>query len=181
MALLRQAGRLAVVEDGTSREDLAIFLRGWRRYRAWAVREEPFRYAARLAPLLSRLEEHLEVLQQYAALPLGEFLGDERNAEAAQHRLFLAFVAVIDSTKWLAGKARLRGRPRSLAEAFVLLIEAGELPPEKRRVYLGLARLRNWIAHEAVALPPRKVRALVRFYLPELEAHAALLRRHAGG
>jgi len=180
VAVTRQAGRM-LAPDGTSREDLALFLRAWRRYRAWAVREEPFRYAARLAPLLARLEANVAELRALAAEPAAVLAADKRWALAAQHCLFLAFVAVIESTKWLAGKARLRGRPRSLAEAFVLLIEAGELPPEKRRVYLGLARLRNWIAHEAVALPPRKVRALVRFYLPELEAHAALLRRHAGG
>ncbi len=180
MAPLRQAGRLPAADDRTSREDLAVFLAGWRRHRAWAMREEPFLYDVRLVPLLARMEEHLTVLRLHAAVPAGAFLAEPWRAEAARHRLFLAFVAVIDSTKWLAGRARLRGRPRSLAEAFDLLIQAGALPPEQRRFYLGLARLRNGIAHEAVALPPRKVRALLRFHLPGLEAHAALLRRFSG-
>lgn len=176
VSLLRQAGLLPI-PDGTSREDLAIFLAGWRRYRALAVREEPAVYDVRLAPLLGRLEEYLAVLREYAAMPARDFLADRRNAYTVQLHLFLAWVAVIDSTRWLAGKVHLRGRPRSFAEAFDLLVQAGALPAEKRNVYVGLARLRNRIAHEAVILPPAKVHALLRFYLPEMEAYAVLLRR----
>lgn len=175
--VVRHPIRKPPVLDGTSREDLAIFLRGWRRYRAWAVREEPAVYDARLAPLLARLEAHLAALREYAALPPEAFLSNTHIAPAAQHDLFLAFAGAIDTTKWLAGKVRLRGRPRGLAEAFDLLVEAGALPSGKRNVLIGMARLRNWIAHEAVSLPPAKVRALVRFYRPELEAYAAWLRR----
>lgn len=176
MVMVRPSRRVPV-PDGTSQEDLAIFLAGWRRYQKWAVREESAAYDACLQPLLARLEEHLDVLRELAGLSVEEFLADPRLAGAAQYRLFLAWAAVIDSTKWLEGKVRLHGRPRSIAEAFDRLVGAGVLPAAKRNVYVGLARLWNWIMHEAVSLPPAKVHALLRFYLPELEAHAALLRR----
>ncbi len=163
------------IADGTSPEDLAVFLAGWLRYRALAAREDRVRYDARLHPLLERLEEHVAALRLLAAMPPGEFLADPWRFKAAQLHLFLGLAAAIDATKWLAGKVRVRGRPRGFADAFDLLTRAGALPVERRHVYLGMARLRNWIAHEAVTLPPRKVRALVRFFLPELEAFARLL------
>lgn len=168
------------IPDGTDPEDLAIFLRGWRRYQQWAGREGRVEYDARLNPLLRRLEEHVQVLQWYAALPAEALLADRRNADGAQHRLFLALVAAIDATKWLAGKVRVSARPWGFAQAFDLLVEAGALPAEKRAAYVGFARLRNWIAHEAVALPPRKVRALVRHLLPLLEEYGRVLRSHQG-
>ncbi len=164
------------VEDGTSREDLAIYLTGWRRYRALAAREDRVRYDVRARPLLARLEEHLAALRLYAAMAPAEFLADDRNAAAAQLRLFMAMAAAIDATKWLAGRAGVRGRPRSFADAFELLVRAGALPAARRRVYAGLARFRNWMAHEAVVLPPAKVQRLIRFYLPVLEEFADLLR-----
>ncbi len=166
--------------DRTSPEDLAIFLAGWRRYRALAACEDRVRYDARLHPLLERLEGHLTALRPYAIMPAVVFLSDRRNAGDAQHRLFLAIAAAIDATKWLAGKANVQGRPRGFADAFDLLTRAGALPFERRRVYVGMARLRNWIAHEAVSLPAAKAHRLLRFYLPVLDGFAACLRRHAG-
>lgn len=166
-------------EDGTSREDLAIFLAGWRRYQALAAREDRGRYDARVRPLLARLEEHLAVLRVHAAVPPEAFLADSWRAEGAQHRLFLAIAAAIDATKWLAGRVGVRGRPRGFADAFALLVEAGALPARRRPVYVGMARLRNWVAHEAVSLPARKTHRLIRFYLPVLEEFAACLRRSA--
>ncbi len=165
------------VEDGTSREDLAIFLAGWRRYRALAAREDRGRYEARARPLLERLEEHLAALRVHAAVPVEVFLTEPWRAGDAQLRLFLAMAAAIDATKWLAGKAGVRGRPRSFADAFELLVQAGALPAGKRRVYVGLVRFRNWMAHEAVILPPARVQRLIRFYLPVLEEFTDYLRR----
>ncbi len=164
------------VEDGTSREDLAIFLAGWRRYRALAAREDRVRYDARARPLLARLEEHLAALRVHAAVPVEVFLTEPWRAETAEHRLFLAMAAAIDATKWLAGRAGVRARPRSFAGAFDLLVQAGVLAAARRRVYAGLARFRNWVAHEAVVLPPAKVQRLIRFYLPVLEEFADYLR-----
>ncbi len=183
MVVVRGVSGRPRVYDGTARgdpvmrEDLAIFLRGWHRYRVWAVREEPAVYDARLAPLLARLEAHLEALRHYAAMAPAEFLADAHKSAAGQLHLFGAFVAVLESSKWLAGKVRLRGRPRTFADAFDLLVAAGVLPEDGRNLHVGLARLRNWLAHEAVLLPASKVRALARFYLPHLEEWARHLRR----
>lgn len=91
-------------EDGTSEEDLGIFLAGWREYQAWAVWEEPVVHHARLFPLIARLDEHLAVLRRYAAMPMDVFLADDRNAETSQFRLLLAFVATIDSISGWRGR-----------------------------------------------------------------------------
>lgn len=173
--------RNASIPDGTRREDLAVFLKGWRRYRALALREEPAVYNARVHPLLTRLQEHLAVLRLLATQPSSEFQADRWRVEAAHFRLFMAFSSVIDATKWLAGKSRIQGRPRSMAEAFDLLVQAGALPAEKRNLYMGLARLRNRIAHESLTLSPAKARALVRFWLPELEVYQALIQAASAG
>lgn len=53
------------------------------------------------------------------------------------------------------------------------------LPAHKRNLYMGLARLRNRIAHESLTLSPAKAQALIRFWLPELEVYTALIEASA--
>lgn len=100
----------------------------------------------KLRDKLHVIEERLRRLRRFAALDRQAFLGDPVIQDAAVRNLQVAIEAMIDIAHHVVARLRL-GTPRTYAEAFDVLIDAGILPEQDRPTLHAMVRFRNRVVH----------------------------------
>lgn len=113
--------------------------------------------------------EDLDRLRKLAALSEDAYLADEIHEAVAERYLERSIGRILDVNYHLISETALQV-PRDYADSFLKLAEIGVLDPEQASRYVGLAGLRNRIAHEYNGLDARRIHEAVRKAVEEIPA-----------
>jgi uncharacterized protein YutE (UPF0331/DUF86 family) len=100
----------------------------------------------KLDGILSNLRGYVEVLRRLALMPRDEFLADPDKIGSAKYHFVVAIECCIDVANHIIASERLRV-PRSTADSFVVLVEAGICPMDLELPLKAMARFRNRLVH----------------------------------
>jgi len=95
---------------------------------------------------ISYIEENLRLMSELANLAEEEFLSRFYYVASAKYLLQTSVEAMLDIAHHIIARRRYRV-PQSYAEAFVILVEYGVLPAEKKETYTRIAKFRNRVVH----------------------------------
>lgn len=118
------------------------------------------------------IEDAVQRLEALAAVPLADFLADRDAQDIASYRLLVAIEAALALCYHVSSR-RLRTTPPDYAGCFVLLGEAGILPPDLTRRLRNMAKFRNLLVHMYWEVDQRRVHAVLQENLGDLRAFTA--------
>ena len=107
--------------------------------------------AGRLRALLDRLTTELSHLERLAQLPDDELMSDGDRIAAVKYRFIVAIETCIDAGNHIIASEGLRA-PSDYSDVFAVLAEAGFVPAELAPRLALMARFRNLLVHEYLAV-----------------------------
>ncbi len=122
----------------------------------------------RLADLLERIADQLNHLHRLATMDAEELLGDEDLLAAVKYRFIVAIEASVEACYHVISSERLRVAD-SFADAFMVLGEAGFVPPDRVAQLQTMARFRNLLVHGYARVDDARVVAILHSRLGELD------------
>lgn len=134
----------------------------------------------RLRALLERVQEETSGLRELGSVPAEELLGDAVALDAAKYRLVIAVEACIDAGEHIISSERLR-TPKSFADVFLVLGEAGFVPKELVPALEEMAKFRNLLVHVYAEVDDRRVVEILGTRLGDFDAFRAAIARTALG
>lgn len=134
--------------------------------------------AGRLAALLDRIAEELKELRALADRAPRELVEDPVALPAAKYRLVVAIEAAIDAGEHVIASEGLRASV-SYADVFAVLSEAGWLEPGLAAALQDVARFRNLLVQGYAQIDDRRVVAVLRRRLDDLDDFRGALARRA--
>jgi len=136
--------------------------------------------AGRLRALLDRLTTELSHLERLAQLPDEELMSDGDRIAAVKYRFIVAIETCIDAGNHIIASEGLRA-PSDYSDVFAVLAEAGFVPAELAPRLALMARFRNLLVHEYLAVEDERVAEVLRSSLRDLEAFKTSIGRAARG
>lgn len=136
--------------------------------------------AGRLRALLDRLTTELSHLKRLAQLPDEELMSDGDRIAAVKYRFIVAIETCIDAGNHIIASEGLRA-PSDYSDVFAVLSEAGFVPAELAPRRALMARFRNLLVHEYLAVEDERVAEVLRSSLRDLEAFKSSIGRAARG
>ncbi|CAN5532809.1 DUF86 domain-containing protein [soil metagenome] len=136
--------------------------------------------AGRLRALLDRLTTELSHLKRLAQLPDDELMSDGDRIAAVKYRFIVAIETCIDAGNHIIASEGLRA-PSDYSDVFAVLAEAGFVPAELAPRLALMARFRNLLVHEYLAVEDERVAEVLRSSLRDLEALKTSIGRVARG
>ncbi len=118
------------------------------------------------------MEEAVNRLQRFAAMPVEEFVGDQVAVDAAGYRLLVGIEAAIGLCYHISA-VHLRRVPEQYAACFDTLHEAAILSRDLADRLKAMARFRNLLVHMYKRIEPAAVHGILRDSLQDLRAFAA--------
>lgn len=100
----------------------------------------------RIRSKLDDISRSLSRLRKFTSMRRAAFLADEDSQDIARSRLITAMEAALNICFHVAAK-RLHRIPDDYAQCFLLLAEAGLIPPELAERLSLMARFRNRLVH----------------------------------
>ena len=125
--------------------------------------------AGRLRALLDRLTAEVSHLKRLANMPDEELMGDDDRIAAVKYRFIVAIETCIDAGNHIIASEGLRA-PRDYADVFAVPAEAGFVPAESAPTLGTMARFRNLLVHEYLAIEDDRVAEVLRSSLGDLDA-----------
>ncbi len=92
------------------------------------------------------IEQNLRKLQNLADLSGETFRKKFYYVESAKHLLQVSIEAMLDISQHIIARQRYRA-PKNYADVFVILVEEGVLPEDKKDTFIQMARFRNRVVH----------------------------------
>lgn len=89
---------------------------------------------------------YLRELRRLSEIPREDLLADNDRIASAKYHFVIAIEACIDIANHIVSSERYR-IPRDNGDSFIVLVENGVLPEEKRGDYVAMARFRNRLVH----------------------------------
>lgn len=123
--------------------------------------------AGRLRALLDRLSTEVSHLKRLAQMPQEELLRDDDRIAAVKYRFIVAIETCIDAGNHIIASEGLRA-PRDYADVFAVLAEAGFVPTGLAPNLGTMARFRNLLVHEYLAVEDERVAEILRSSLDDL-------------
>lgn len=124
----------------------------------------------KLGQKVSAIREAMEKLTPFAGLDLQDYLSDEKGVAASKYYLLVATEAAIDICNHLL--VRLAKRvPNSYAECFELLAEKRVISGPLAEKLARMAKFRNLLVHQYGYVDDRKVHAIIRNDLTDLDRY----------
>ena len=136
--------------------------------------------AGRLRALLDRLTAEVSHLKRLAQMPDKELMGDDDRIAAVKYRFIVAIETCIDVGNHIIASEGLRA-PRDYADVFAVLAEAGFVPAESAPSLGTMARFRNLLVHEYLAVEDERVAKVLQSSLGTLEAFKTSISHAAVG
>ncbi len=136
--------------------------------------------AGRLRALLDRLTTELSHLKRLAQLPDEELMRDGDRIAAVKYRFIVAIETCIDAGNHIIASEGLRA-PSDYSDVFAVLAEAGFVPAELAPRLALMARFRNLLVHEYLAVEDERVAEVLRSSPRDLEAFKTSIGRAARG
>ncbi len=130
----------------------------------------------RVRALLDRLAEELSHLRALAARDPAGLLADPDLLAAVKYRFVVAIETCIDLAQHAIASEGLRA-PASFADSFAVLGEAGFVDPDLVPALQEMARFRNLLVHGYLRVDDRRVVAILRTRLDDLDAFRAQAAR----
>ena len=112
-------------------------------------------------------------------MPNEELMGDGDRIAAVKYRSIVAIETCIDAGHHIIASEGLRA-PSDYADVFAVLAEAGFVPAELAPRLLLMARFRNLLVHEYLAVEDERVAETLRSSLGHLEAFKTSIGRGYG-
>ena len=95
---------------------------------------------------IGHIEQNLRKLEILAGLSKETFFHEFFYVESAKHLLQVSIEAMLDISQHIIARERFRA-PKTYADAFIILIDEGILPEEKRETFIEMAKFRNRVVH----------------------------------
>ena len=119
---------------------------------------------------LLEIQDNVEKIRVYAALPDETFFADERNLHTVSHLLLVCIEAVAVVCNHLLARLAQEA-PASYAECFEGLKALGILDDALTSSLTGMARFRNILVHRYWDVDPQRVLQYARENLGDFEAY----------
>lgn len=132
--------------------------------------------AALVATRVAKIREQLRHLTRLESLPLDAFLASAIEQHATERELHIAIEACLELGHHVISRQGLR-RPGDYRDVFVVLREAGILEFDLGRRLEEMAGFRNRLVHGYLDVDPRRVYAIVRHELGDIETFVATIVR----
>ena len=129
--------------------------------------------------LLSRLERlraYLRILKIIQQKDIDQFISDPLIHGAAERYLHLAIESALDIGNHVISERGFR-KPETYGEIFMILSQEGVVSPELYHRIEGMAAFRNVLVHDYLKLDHRKVLAILKEKLTDLEELADVYSR----
>jgi len=136
--------------------------------------------AGRLRTLFDRLTTELSHLKRLVRLPDEELMSDGDRIAAVKYRFIVAIETCIDAGNHIIASEGLRA-PRDYADVFAVLADAGFVPASSAPSLAMMARFRNLLVYEYLAVEDERVAEVLRSSLGDLEAFKTSIGRAAMG
>ena len=130
----------------------------------------------RLDAVLANLREYVRKLRALGSASREEFLADEDRLGHAKYLLVIAVECCIDAAHHVIASERFRP-PQSNADSFVVLVEEGVLPSEKREAFEQMAGFRNLLVHGYAKVDDGKVYGVLQDNLDDFDVFARAVAR----
>lgn len=132
--------------------------------------------AGRLRAILSRLQARRRELVAYAGLTQEQYLADPRGVYASKYLLLTAIEDALAVANHVIASEGYRA-PSDYADAFRSLREAGVVDADLAERLEGMARFRNLLVHQYDDVDDRRVHAILRQDLEDLDGFAGAVLR----
>ena len=130
----------------------------------------------RLDEILRRLNEYVGYLRKLAGTGKGDFLASRETIGSAKYHLVISIESCLDAANHIIASERFRA-PGSRGDAFVVLVEEGILPPEKREAFEQMAGFRNLLVHGYAHVDDGKVYRVLQNSLDDFDVFARAVAR----
>ncbi|NLK00285.1 MAG: DUF86 domain-containing protein [Clostridia bacterium] len=112
------------------------------------------------------IEDNLKKLEELASLPEQDFLSKFYYIESAKYLLQISIEAMLDIANHIIAR-RNYGTPKTYAESFIILVEKGILPGDKKNTFVRMAKFRNRIVHLYHQVDDKEVHRIVKVSLDD--------------
>lgn len=133
-----------------------------------------------LRAILERVDIDLRRLHDMAKTPAGDLLDDLDRLDAVKYRFVTVIEGLIDAAHHVIASEGLRA-PRTYADAFAALGEAGLLDEPLAATAQEIARFRNLLVHGYAEVDDDRVVTLLMTRLDDLDALRRALGRAGAG
>lgn len=130
----------------------------------------------RIRAKVADIRDSLDVLRDYAHRSDQGFLGNMESVRAARYTLIVAIEAATNIANHLCSRL-LSEAPASYTETFVKLGERGVIPASLTTRLARMTGLRNMLVHRYAPIDDRRVLAIIRSDLKDLEEFIDALNR----
>ncbi|OGV66257.1 MAG: hypothetical protein A3K19_03745 [Lentisphaerae bacterium RIFOXYB12_FULL_65_16] len=123
----------------------------------------------KLDQMLTSLRNYVAELRQLAAVPRSDFLANKDKIGNAKYQFIAAIECGVDVANHITASEGFR-IPKDNADSFLVLVEQGWLPCEKRESFAAMARFRNRLVHLYWGVDNERVYDYLQNSLADLDA-----------
>ncbi|MDI3280339.1 MAG: DUF86 domain-containing protein [Bacillota bacterium] len=134
----------------------------------------------KILSFLADLEKRLKRLKELRRLPRAEFLADFRNVDATIYNLQVAIEAMVDTCNHIIVR-EIHQSPKTYADSFQILAQAGILPEEDLPLYIAMAKFRNRVVHMYDEVTPAQVYEILQDHYDDYQRFIDQIQRYLEG